>query len=56
MSDVLYCPLCGRKMRLVEERRGKQPYEEVWECPEHGEMIWREYPYFWELTNDVEEE
>ena len=54
-GDVLFCPLCGRRMRLVE-KRGGQPYEEIWECPEHGKMIWREYPYFWELTNDVKED
>jgi len=54
MSDVLYCPLCGRKMRLVEERKGKLPYEVVWECEEHGKMVWRELPYSWEMTNDAD--
>jgi len=57
VADVLFCPLCGRRMRLVERR--DQPHEEawgreeIWECPEHGRMRWREYPYHWKLTNDM---
>ena len=51
-GDVLFCPLCGRRMRLVE-KRGGQPYEEIWECPEHGRMRWCKFLHHWKLTNET---
>jgi len=53
MARPLYCPFCGRKMKLVIDRN---PLETVWECPEHGLMRFHggcsyEGDFYWELTS-----
>ena len=47
-GPALYCPFCGRKMKLVINRK---PLEEVWECPEHGLMRFHGECPCWELTS-----